>query len=278
MMAKLLPLIPEHYMYVEPFGGGASLLFAKELSPVEVYNDIDSGLVNLFRVLRDEAKFQRFYRKACLTPYSREEYLFCRNTWDEQEDDVERAYRFFVVARQSFSGRFGGGWSFSRTASRNNMAKTCSKWLSCLEMLPEIHERLMQVQIEHLDFRKIFENYDTPETFFLCDPPYIPDTRKAGEYRHEMTLQDHQDLVGILLRIQGKAILCGYKHDIYKPLEDTGWHRLEFQMACHAVGRTRATGILGEGTARRMQPRTECVWLSSNHDYLTKNKSLPSLP
>lgn len=107
MVAKLLPLIPPHKIYVEVFGGGASLLFAKEPSPVEVYNDLDSGLVNFFRVLRDPGKFEKFYRKVCFTPYSREEYCFCRDTWGECKDDVERAYRWFVVARMSFSGKFG---------------------------------------------------------------------------------------------------------------------------------------------------------------------------
>lgn len=98
MVAKLLPLIPPHRIYVEPFGGGASLLFAKKPSPVEVYNDLDSGLVNFFRVLRDPKKFERLHKLVSLTPYSREEYDFCRATWETCDDDVERAYRWYVVA------------------------------------------------------------------------------------------------------------------------------------------------------------------------------------
>lgn len=261
MVAKLLPLIPPHHTYVEPFGGGASLLFAKELSPVEVYNDLDSGLVNFFRVLRDPVKFERFYHLVSLTPYSREEWEFCRDTWESCKDDVERAYRWYVVARMSFSGRFGSSWSSVVTESCRGMANTTSKWLSAIDMLPSIHARMMRVQIEHADFRRILERYDTPETFFYLDPPYVPETRKSGEYKHEMRLEDHRELVDRLLRLEGIAMLSGYVHEVYKPLEEAGWRRIDFETACYAAGRTRQTGILGKGAAMRKQKRVESVWL-----------------
>jgi len=262
MVPKLLKLISPHRIYVEVFGGGASLLFAKCPSPVEVYNDIDSNLVNFFRVLRDPEKFERFHRLASLTPYSREEYYFCRKTWEQCEDDVERAYRWFVVARMSFSGLFGSGWSFGVTGSRRGMAKKCAAWLSIIEGLPQIHARLMQVQIENRDFRDILKIYDTPNTFFYCDPPYVPETRRHGKYKHEMTLADHEELVKLLLQVKGKIVLSGYQHSVYEPLEQAGWQRYDYETVCYAAGRTRATGILGEGAAKRMQPRTESVWVS----------------
>jgi len=267
MVAKILPLFPPHRIYVEPFGGGASLLMAKAPAPVEVYNDLDSGLVNLFRVLRDEAKFERFRRLVELTPYSREEYNDCR-TWlrehGEGEDGVERAYRFFVVARQSFSGHFAASWGYSFSLSTRGMASTCSSWLSTIEGLPAMHERLMRVQIEHSDFRTILTAYDSPDTLFYCDPPYVPATRKNGNYVHEMTESDHEEFVQRLLKLKGMVVLSGYNHGIYSPLETAGWQRIDFETACYAAARTRGTGILGEGAARSKQPRVESVWLSPN--------------
>jgi DNA adenine methylase len=118
MVAKLLPLIPEHRIYVEPFGGGASMLVSKEPSAVEVYNDINSGLVNFFRVLRDSRQYGRLRRLAALTPYAREEFDFCRETWADAEETVERAYKWFVVARMSFSGIFGNSWGSPSTLRR----------------------------------------------------------------------------------------------------------------------------------------------------------------
>lgn len=264
LRARLLPLIPPHKTYVEPFGGGASLLFAKEPSPVEVYNDLDSGLVNFFRVLRDPEKFARFYHLASFTPYSREEYAFCNSTWESCDDEAERAYRWYVVARMSFSGAFGHSWSRSITTSRRGMSESTSKWLSTLEMLPRIHERLMQVIIEHLDFREAIEKYDTPETCFYLDPPYVLEARRSGGYSHELSADDHRDLVDLLLRITGKAVLSGYRNELYLPLEEAGWERVDIETACHATGRTRVTGILGEGSARAKQPRVESVWISPN--------------
>jgi len=264
MVAKLLKFVPSHRIYVEVFGGGASLLFAKKPSPVEVYNDIDSGLVNFFRVLRDKEKFQKFYEKVYLTPYSREEYNYCNHTWEDCEDDVERAHRWFVVARQSFAGRFGNGWGFDVTTSTRGMAKECSAWLNTIEGLPLIHQRLRTVQIEHKDFRDLIRTYDTKDTFFYLDPPYVPETRRDGKYKHEMTNEDHEDLVEMLLNIKGKAMLSGYVNRIYKKLEDEGWIRHDFETACHAVGRTRQIRVLGEGSALEKHKRVESIWLSPN--------------
>ena len=264
MVTKLFKLIPPHHTYVEPFGGGASLLFTKEPSPVEVYNDMDSGLVNFFRTLRDPEKFEKFHLLVSLTPWSREEYYFCRETWEQCEDDIERAYRWYIVTRMSFSGDFGTSWSFAVTASRRKMAGTCSAWLSTIEGMPEIHNRLMQVQIEHNDFRKIIKTYDTPDTLFYCDPPYVPDTRKGGGYTCEMTVEDHKELIELLLHVKGMVILSGYRHLVHEPLEQARWRRYDYKTACSAVGRTRANGIQGKGAALKMQPRIETIWVNSH--------------
>lgn len=262
MVAKILPLFPAHEIYVEPCGGGSSLLFAKEPVGTEVYNDLDSGLVNLFRVLRDPEKFGRFYHYVTMTPWSREEYLHCRQSWEDVDDEVIQAYRWFVVARMSFSGQFGASWGYSITKANRGMAGSCSRWLGVLEILPAIHERLMRVQIDHSDCRAVIRRYDTEKTLFYLDPPYVPSTRKSGGYRHEMTLEDHQELVTLLLGVKGKVILSGYNSAVYEPLEEAGWERKDFKTVCFAAGRTRANGILGVGAAKRLQPRTESLWIS----------------
>lgn len=262
MVTKLLPLFPPHKTYVEPFGGGASLLLAKQPSPIEVYNDIDSGLVNFYRVLRDKEKFERLHQLVSLTPYSREEYGFCRETWRDCENDVERAYRWYVVARMSFGGKFGHAWGFSKSSSCNGISKECHAWLSIIEMLPEIHKRIMEVQIEHVDFRRVFKNFDSPWTLFYCDPPYVHSTRSNMKYEHELTDSDHKDLVNILLGIKGMAILSGYRNDIYTQLETAGWKRYDFQASCSVLGRTKGTGVLGKNAAKEKGARVESAWIS----------------
>jgi DNA adenine methylase len=260
----LLPLIPEHFSYIEVFGGAAALLFAKKPSKLEVYNDINSDLVNFFRVLRDENKFKEFYKRVCLIPYSREEFYFCRDTYtDSSLDEIEKAVRFFVAVRQSFSGNISS-WSYSRSFSRRGMSMVVSAYLNCIETLPEVHERLMRVQIEHDDFRNILKRYDTRDTFFYCDPPYVPETRRDDKYyKHEMTLEDHKELVEILLNLKGKVMLSGYDHEVYRPLEENGWIKKSFDVPCHGSLVTRDEN---NNITTRKERRIECVWLSYNVD------------
>lgn len=260
----ILPFLDiPHHIYVEPFGGGASVLLGKSPAPVEVYNDLDSGLVNLFRILRDPEQFGEFHRLCQLTPYSREEYYHCRNTWQQETDPVRRAHAWFVVARHSFSGEFGRSWGFGVQNSARGMSGAVSRWLSIIDMLPDISARLLRVQIENNDFRKILTTYDTPETLFYCDPPYVSSTRRDGKYKHEMVDADHNDLVDALLNLSGMCVLSGYSagQELYRPLEDAGWKRVDFDVTCSAVGRTRNTGLQGKGTFMAKQKRTESLWL-----------------
>lgn len=258
---RLLPLLPPHRTYVEPFGGGASVLLAKAPAAVEVYNDLDSGLVHFFRTLRDPVLFARLCHMASLTPYSREEYFNCLKTWEQSPDPVERAWRWFVVARMSFSGRFGGSISMNVANSARGMAGTCSRWLSIMEMLPAIARRMQCVQIEHLDYRRVLALYDTPETLFYCDPPYMPQSRRGGVYRHDFSDADHDSLLDALQNLSGMVALSGYASPLYARLEKAGWRREDFSITCSAAGRTARAGLQGPGSARLKQSRVESLWL-----------------
>jgi DNA adenine methylase len=258
MVAKLLPLIPPHRIYVEAFGGGASLLIAREPSEIEVYNDLNSGLVNFFRVLRDVKKFGTFERKANLMPYSREEFDHCKQTWATEQDAIERAFRWFVIARMSFGGIFGSSWSFGLTGSARGMASHVSRWLGAVEKLPEVSARLLRVQIEHKNALDLIRCYDTPETFFYLDPPYVLSSRKCGGYEHEMSDADHQQLVGLLLDVKGKVLLSGYATPLHEELERAGWQRKDWQVTCHVSGKTRAT----RGLSAEAKKRVESVWFN----------------
>ena len=190
-VSKLLPLIPEHTTYVEVFAGGAALFFAKPRSRLEVINDLDEGLVNFYRVLQDPAIFGRLYRSMLLTPYSREEYEYCKRSWKVTTDPVERAFRWFVAAQQCHGGFFGGGFAVSVDQSRRGMSQKVSGYLSAVERLPKVSRRMQAVRIEQRDFSEIIKNYDSPKTFFYLDPPYVHSTRSGKRYyAHEMTDRD----------------------------------------------------------------------------------------
>ncbi len=269
-LSKLLPLIPEHTYYCEVFGGSGALLFAKEPAKFEVYNDIDKSLYNFYKVLQDKEKFEEFYRKVYLTPYHRAFFEEYRDIFDEVEDEVERAYRFFIVIKMSFSGELGGGFAHAITTIRRNMPINVSSYLSVIERLPEIHLRLMTVQIECLDWRDCVRKYNEwgLEGFFYLDPPYLPETRRAGKYKHEMTREDHEELIDWLLsEVRVKVMLNGYDNELYQKLEKYGWKKKCWETSCSAAGKTRLTGILGEGaTFKKNQRRVECIWV--NYDII----------
>jgi len=251
MVKTLLKYVPTHKTYVEVFGGGASLLFAKIPSKIEVYNDINSGLVNLFRVIRDPDKFKEMHRRAYLTPYSREEHKWAVEHCDDG-NDVDRAYAWYIMARQCFAGNIRT-WGLNVSTS-DSFAKNINTYLNSLKRLPQIHQRLFLVQIENNDFRRILKTYDSKNTFFYVDPPYVLSTRKGGKaYDHEMTDKDHQELIDLLLDVKGKVMLSGYENDIYKRL-DNKWNRIVHEAYC--------TSSAPKQTGNKRQARTEIIWMN----------------
>ena len=164
---RLLSLLPVHQVFVEVFGGSGALLFAKPASPLEVFNDLDSGVVNFFRVMRDPALTERLTQGLLLTPYSYEEYYHCLKHWQEAVDPVEGARAWYCGVVQSMNGSIRNtGWSHTKVPGSNPAVS----WLRGIAHLAECVERLSHVQIDHRDFEKVLHSYDSPETCFYLDP------------------------------------------------------------------------------------------------------------
>jgi len=187
---------------------------------VEVYNDLDGALVNLFEVVRDEARFTDFAQRLDFTPYAKAEFERSL-AFDDVEDSVERARQFYTVINQSISGKrlaSRGDWARGRA---DNLAE---RWFARHEKLGSIHDRIKHVQIECRDALDVLQEWDTPDTTFYCDPPYILDTRsKRKYYAVEPGDEYHERLVDVLLDVKGNVILSGYDHPIYRRLLDRGW-------------------------------------------------------
>lgn len=199
LVPTLRDLISQHKCYVEVFGGGAQLLFAKRPSRVEVYNDIDGRLVNLFRVVRDHSlEFQERLEKLL---YSRRIFEdFCRQP--ETGDPVEDAVRFYYVNRNSFSGEYGTGWS------RGTIKNEAKEYFSVVSQLGRVAARLRNVQVEETDFRECIEGFDRSWTLFFCDPPYYG----VQAYKYSFNEKDHEDLARALAKVKGKWLLTYNDH------------------------------------------------------------------
>lgn len=216
----IINYFPKHIHYVEPFGGGGSVLLQKEPALLETYNDLDSNVVNFFRVLRHET--DELVRHIRLTPWARSEYELCLENSGEAMED---ARRFFVRLWMSLHA----GTRISKTAwRRGKNFKAPMKYIRP-ENLYDVAERLRNVQIENRDALKLIGEMDSPETLFYLDPPYPASTRTdKNRYTFEMTDDGHQQLGELLRSLTGFAIISGYRCDLYKEIfENFGWSRID---------------------------------------------------
>ncbi len=216
----LLPLLPDCLHYCEPFAGSGAILLNREPSPVETYNDIDGEVVNFFKVLREHK--EKIIEQIALTPFSREEFaIACELSPDLSP--VERARRFYVRARQVRTGLAQtasiGRWANCKNTSRAGMSGVVSRWLGGVEQLDFIAERLLRVQIENRSAIEIIQLYDSKDTLFYCDPPYIHETRgDTSSYGFEMNDSQHKQLASVLNSIEGKAAVSNYECELMEEL------------------------------------------------------------
>jgi len=257
----ILAALPPHTRYVEPFGGGAGILLAKDPAEVEVYNDVNRGAVNFFRVIADETSFARFLSRVQGMPFSRAMFEEYARTWSGVHEPIEQAVRWYYVARQSFGGNHGSAWGACTNSTQGGMASPVRRWLRALELLPDIHERMRRVQIECCDWRIVLDRYAGQGWLAYCDPPYVLGARRSGGYEHELSDRDHTELVDRLLRYDGAVVLSGYRTPLYAPLDAAGWDAVEIDVACSAAGRTRSSGLQGKGSTKAKQTRTEVIWM-----------------
>lgn len=235
-----------HRTYVEPFGGGASVLLNKPASSVEVYNDLDKRLYSLFKVLRDPTKARKLNRLLKLTPYSEDEY---HDAWDASPstDEVEKARTVFAQLRMAFGGLGSRGhrpgFGFAKTSCRAKATK------ACVDHLPTTVERLRSVTIMNRCGIDVIRRFDSPETLFYCDPPYHSQTRKGtADYQHEMSDSQHLELLNTLKNVKGKVMLSGYDNPLYQK---------------HLSGWRRSTRVQALQCSRdKTQKRTESLWMN----------------
>ncbi len=216
----LLPNLPPCHHYCEPFGGSGAVLLNRETSPVETYNDLDGEVVNFFRVLRNNS--DELIRQIALTPFSREEFAIACDV-DTSLEDLERARRFYVRARQVRTGLAQtaslGRWANCKNTSRSGMSGVISRWMGGVAQLEDIANRLLRVQIENRPAIELINLYDSEDTLFYCDPPYIHSTRGDSKaYGYEMTDAQHAELAQVLNKVKGKVALSNYDCELMDEL------------------------------------------------------------
>lgn len=248
LAAWVMQFFPPHRIYTEAFGGAAGVLLQKPRSHGEVYNDLDDNVVAFFRCLQSPALRDQLVQAVTLTPYARAEFDLA---WEPTDDLVERARRTAIRAQMGF-GSAGAtkGSTGLRTDTMRRWSTAQMDWAAYPPVLLDVAERFQQVLIENRPAVDVLRAHDGPETLHFVDPPYVHSTRvlrAQGGYRHEMTDEDHADLLRELRELRGMVVLTGYASDLYAG-ELPGW------ISYHTQARISS----GRGTGMR----TEVAWIN----------------
>lgn len=201
----VLQYFPHHKIYVEPFGGVASVLLRKPRSQMEVYNDVEDEVVNLMEVMRDRESFDHLVDQLRKTPYSRAEYL---QAYVPATDTIERARRLIVRIQMAWGGRAPTGRveTFDPT---NSMS-----WMPYIDGLALIHRRLQGVTIENRDALECMRWHDSRKTLHYVDPPYL--AANQSRYKHDMTKEQHKALLECLKGLDGMVVVSSYPNKLYE--------------------------------------------------------------
>lgn len=237
LASQIISLLPKHRIYLEPFGGAASVLLNKEPVDVEAYNDLDCRISRLFKVLQTQGK--EFYERLQFVPYSQYEFNEAAE-YLQNASDFEKAVCDFIRWRQSFGGQ-GKTWSYTTKRARGGMAGDVNAWWTAIEQLPEIIERLKRVQILCQPAIDAIRRFDDKECLIYCDPPYLHETRSPNSrniYGIEMSEQAHEEVGAALRKCKGKVLISGYPSTLYDKLFK-GWKKITIDIANHASGATK---------------------------------------
>ena len=223
MVEHILPLIPQHDLYAEPFFGGGAIFFQKPPSKVEVVNDTNKELINFYRVVQNDfVSLEKYIR---ITLHSRDLHRKAKVVYENPDmfDEIKRAWAVWTLAAQSFSSSLDGTWGYD-IAKNTTSKKIANKRESFTE---EYAIRLQNVQIECTDAIKIIRSRDTKNSFFYCDPPYY--NSDCGHY-DGYSIDDFENLLKVLSKIEGKFLLSSYHSPILDQYKrDNYWEQKAFK-------------------------------------------------
>lgn len=251
VMKKLLPYLPKHHHYISVFGGSAADILGKPPSKLETYNDLDGNLTNVFRILKHPSQRSLLCLLVEDTLPSRLEFVDAIRVLSDDDDPVWRAWAYLVIAINCFAANGAGAATPSSFVYIVKPSCGIRRWATPPQRITEVAARFRYVQaVENLPWEEVFDRYDSPESCFYCDPPYVLETRVAKSiYRYEMTYADHERFLRRVQTLEGHVIISGYDCQLYNRYLRK-WKRLEFPQKCSISWRAKKP------------PRVEVVWIN----------------
>ena len=223
MVKHILPIIPEHNLYCEPFAGGAAIFFSKQPSEVEILNDTNRELINFYRVVQND--FTSLEKEIKITLHSRDLHRKASVIYNNSDmfSELKRAWALWVLSSQGFAGQIDSSWGYDRT--KNSTPKKIENKKETFTY--ELAIRLQQVQLECADALYIIRSRDNLNAFFYVDPPYF--NSDMGHY-DGYSKDDFEALLLLLSRIEGKFLLSSYPSDLLKSyIKAQGWNTRSFE-------------------------------------------------
>lgn len=222
MARHILPLIPVHTLYCEPFCGGAAIFFTKPPSGVEVLNDTNRELINFYRVLQDD--FSALEKEVQISLHSRDLFRKASVIYNNPDmfSDIKRAWALWLLSSQGFSGQLDSSWGYD--VAKNTTTKKIDNKRKAFTI--DLAIRLQNVQLECADALYIIRSRDSVNSFFYIDPPYY--NSDMGHY-DGYSLNDFEELLILLAQIKGKFLLSSYPSDcLAQHVKSNGWKQLTF--------------------------------------------------
>lgn len=208
-MKHIIPHLPYKNTWVEVFGGSMAITLARRKSKLEIYNDRYGGVVDFYKCLHDKHKMEALIARLDVQIHSREYYYWALETWEDVQDPIERAARWYYTIQASFGCK---GNTFGRATSGAQTMGT--KLTTNLRHFPDIHTRIKDMTMENRNYKELMESYDSPVTVFYCDPPYM--NTSGSMYKHEFTENDHREFLETVFRMKGFVAVSGYNNPLYQ--------------------------------------------------------------
>ncbi len=261
--SKIINSLPPHNAWVEAFCGSAAITLAKRPAQIEVINDLDDQIVNLFDQLRNNS--DKLIKAIALTPYARTEYIRSKEI-NNTNEPLEKARLFLISTMMTVNGavgKTGAGFSFGHSYSRNGREARVNRWYNLPERLEVLIERLKSVRVENKDARELLKDYlNRPATLFYMDPPYL--MKRSHQYKHDIDESFHIELLKLSNNAKCMMLISSYNNDLYNEFlsAKNGWTK--------AVINTNTADTSG-----KKYNRQEVLWKNYNFEKALKNNRVP---
>jgi DNA adenine methylase len=261
--SQIINSLPPHNAWVEAFCGSAAITIAKKPAPIEIINDLDNQIVNLFEQLRNNS--EKLIRAICLTPYARQEY-FSSKQKDDIAEPLEKARRFLVSTMMTVNGAVGAtgaGFSFCQSYARDGREARVNRWYNLPERLKLVVERLKSIRVENRDARELLNMFlNKPATLFYMDPPYLMD--RSHKYNHDIDEDFHIELLKISNKAKCMILISSYDNDLYNEYlsSKNGWTK--------TIIETNTADTSG-----KKYKREEVLWKNDHYENALRNNKVP---